>query len=160
MPGWAARKCGGHDWTAGKDRQTNSPEACGQSKPTTQEHHHGYTPVFDTLREIRRGEILDDAATELAKAVRAVDETGKVVTNGYDKSVTRAEWVMSKIVADDFNSQMKQHVVNVAGGLKDNLRRSLHETVNELLSEVFKVKSLDDATLQRTGDACIQPKAQ
>ncbi len=89
-----------------------------------------------------------------------VDKNGKVVTNGYDKSVTRAEWVMSKIVADDFNSQMKQHVVNVAGGLKDNLRRSLHETVNELLSEVFKVKSLDDATLQRTGDACIQPKAQ
>lgn len=34
-------------------------------------------PFFDTLREIRRGQILEDAADELAKAVRAVDETGK-----------------------------------------------------------------------------------
>ena len=89
-----------------------------------------------------------------------VDKNGKAVTSSYGESITRAEWVMSKIVADDFNSQMKQHVVNVAGGLKDSLRRSLHETVNGLLSEVFKVNSQDDATLQRTGDACIQPKAK
>ena len=34
-------------------------------------------PFFETLREIRRGQILDDCADELAKAVRAVDETGK-----------------------------------------------------------------------------------
>lgn len=34
-------------------------------------------PFFDTLREIRRGQILDDAADELAKAVKAVDDTGK-----------------------------------------------------------------------------------
>jgi len=34
-------------------------------------------PFFDTLREIRHGQILDDAADELSKAVRAVDETGK-----------------------------------------------------------------------------------
>lgn len=34
-------------------------------------------PFFDTLREIRRGDILDDAAAELQKCVRAVDETGK-----------------------------------------------------------------------------------
>ena len=88
-----------------------------------------------------------------------VDKNGKAVTS-YGESITRAEWVMSKIVADDFNSQMKQHVVNVAGGLKDSLRRSLHETVNGLLSEVFKVNSQDDATLKRTGDACVQPKAK
>lgn len=37
-------------------------------------------PFFDTLREIRRGQILDDAADELAKAVKAVDETGKAAT--------------------------------------------------------------------------------
>lgn len=34
-------------------------------------------PFFDTLREIRRGAILDDCADELARLVRAVDETGK-----------------------------------------------------------------------------------
>lgn len=37
----------------------------------------GIRPFFDTLREIRRGEILDDAAALLNKAVKAVDETGK-----------------------------------------------------------------------------------
>jgi hypothetical protein len=81
-----------------------------------------------------------------------VNTQGKPDT-GYGGKMTRAEWVMAQIVADDFNAQMKQHVVNVAGGLKDNLRKSLHETVNGLLSEVFKVKSQDDVTLQRTGDA-------
>lgn len=34
-------------------------------------------PFFDTAREIRRGQFLDDCAAELQKAVRAVDETGK-----------------------------------------------------------------------------------
>lgn len=89
-----------------------------------------------------------------------VDSNGKPSTNSYGTHITRAEWVMSKIAADDFNAQMKQHVVNIAGGLKDNLRRSLHETVNELLSGIFKVKSVDDATINRTGDACIQPPAK
>lgn len=37
-------------------------------------------PFFDTLREIRRGAILDDCADELAKCVRAVEETGKPAT--------------------------------------------------------------------------------
>ena len=89
-----------------------------------------------------------------------VGNDGKTATNSYGATITRAEWVMSKIVADDFNAQMRQHVVNIAGGLKDNLRRSLHETVNGLLSGVFKVKSVDDETLKRTGDACIQPPAK
>lgn len=102
---------------------------------------------------------------ELEKAIGdywnvRVGSDGKPANNSYGTNITRAEWVMSKIVADDFNAQMKQHVVNIAGGLKDNLRRSLHETVNELLSGVFKVKSVDDATLARTGDACIQPQAK
>jgi len=34
-------------------------------------------PFFDTLREVRRGQILEDCADELQKIVRAVDETGK-----------------------------------------------------------------------------------
>jgi hypothetical protein len=34
-------------------------------------------PFFDTAREIRRGQFLEDCADELQKAVRAVDETGK-----------------------------------------------------------------------------------
>lgn len=77
---------------------------------------------------------------------------------------TRAEWVMSKIVADDFNKEMKQHVVNVGGALKDQLRVSLHETVNELLSSVFKVNSFGDQEIKknggtRLGGAAISPEA-
>ena len=46
--------------------------------------------------------------------------------------------------ADDFKGQMQQHVVNVAGGLKDELRKSLRKTLDELLSGVFRVKTKDD----------------
>lgn len=34
-------------------------------------------PFFDTARDIRRGQFLEDAADELQKVVRAVDESGK-----------------------------------------------------------------------------------
>lgn len=56
---------------------------------------------------------------------------------------------MSKMVADDFNGHMKQHVVNVGGALKDQLRASLHGTVNELLSEVFRVNSQGDQAIKK-----------
>ena len=88
-----------------------------------------------------------------------VDKQGNP-TSGYGEKMTRAEWVMSQIVVADFNSEIKQHVVNAAGQFKDGLRASLHETVNELLSEVFKVKSLGDQGLNRTGDAIIRPAAK
>lgn len=78
--------------------------------------------------------------------------------------VTRAEWVMSRLVAKDFEGQMKQHVVNVGGALKDQLRASLHETINELVSGVFKVNSAGDRAINakgsfRTGSAVIDPPA-
>lgn len=34
-------------------------------------------PFFDTARDIRRGQFLEDCADELQKVVRAVDESGK-----------------------------------------------------------------------------------
>lgn len=86
-----------------------------------------------------------------------VDKHGKPDTSSYGDKMTRAEWLMTQLVAKDFEGEMKQHVVNVGGALKDQLRSSLHGTVNQLLSEVFKVKSQDDQILHRTGDACIQP---
>jgi hypothetical protein len=62
-------------------------------------------------------------------------------------NVTRAEWLMMQLVANDFKDDMKQHVVNVTAGLKDGLRNELHKTVNQLLSGTFHVKSLDDQKL-------------
>lgn len=58
-------------------------------------------PFFDTLREIRRGEILDDAATELAKAVRAVDETGKVAKLTIELTIKPAAKIPGTYVISD-----------------------------------------------------------
>lgn len=58
-------------------------------------------PFFDTLREIRRGEILDDAATELAKAVRAVDETGKVAKLTIELTIKPAAKIHGTYVISD-----------------------------------------------------------
>lgn len=60
-----------------------------------------------------------------------VDSQGK--TSASYNATTRAEWLMTKLCADDFAGQMKQHVVNVAGALKDGLRKELYATVNRLL---------------------------
>jgi hypothetical protein len=80
-----------------------------------------------------------------------VDSKGAKSSYASEKDLTRAEWVMSKMVAEDFNGQMKQHVVNVGGALKDQLRNSLHETINELVSGVFKVNSLGDQEIKKAG---------
>lgn len=85
-----------------------------------------------------------------------VDSNGKP-SDSYGNKTTRAEWVMMKIVADDFKGDMKQHVVNLGGALKDGLRSQLHETVNTLLSDVFKVNSADDQAQNRRGQNTIQP---
>lgn len=87
----------------------------------------------------------------------SVDQQGKPTTSNYGTVVTRAEWIMSKIVADDFSAQMKQHVVNIGGSLKDQLRGELHQTVNKLLSEVFYVKTKDDEKAR--GISSIHPTA-
>ena len=72
-----------------------------------------------------------------------VDKRG-VPSSGYGEKMTRADWMMTKLVAADFQGEMKRHVVNVTGGIKDGLRKELHETINRMLSDVFKVKSIDD----------------
>lgn len=89
-----------------------------------------------------------------------VDKSGKA-SSGYDANITRAEWVMMQIVADSFKDDMKQHVVNLGGALKDKLRAELHKTVNGLLSETFHVNSEDDRKLGsdgRVGRSVIDPK--
>lgn len=77
-----------------------------------------------------------------------VDKSGKP-SDGYGTKLTRAEWLMTQMVAADFQGEMKQHVVNLGGSLKDKLRAELHDTVNKLLSEVFHVRSAEDAAQER-----------
>lgn len=88
-----------------------------------------------------------------------VNKAGKPETYGAD--FTRAEWVMMQIVADSFKGDMKQHVVNLGGALKDGLRTELYKTVNGLLSEVFHVNSETDQKISRDGNvgsAILHPK--
>lgn len=87
-----------------------------------------------------------------------VDRDGKPVSSSYEKT-TRAEWLMAKMCAADFQKEVQQHAVNVAAKLKDGFRRELHETVNRLLSELFHVRSLDDQAENRRDSSIIQPKA-
>ena len=76
-------------------------------------------------------------------------------TSGYSAKMTRAEWQMTKMVAADFQGEMKQHIINLGGSLKDKLRLELHQTVNKLLSEVFHVRSADDETSDRRDRSLI-----
>lgn len=86
-----------------------------------------------------------------------VGKDGKESASHYG-TVSRAEWLMTKLVAADFQGEMKQHIINLGGSLKDKLRGELHDTVNKLLSEVFHVNSLDDRELKTSGRSCIDPE--
>ncbi|WP_134613007.1 hypothetical protein [Pseudomonas aeruginosa] len=62
---------------------------------------------------------------------------------GYN-SVTRAEYLMTQICAEDFSKQMKDSAVNITGHLKDGLRNQMGKVMDDILSGLFKVKSLQD----------------
>ena len=72
-----------------------------------------------------------------------VDRDGKTTDSKWH-TTTRAEWLMAKMCADDFKSRLQQRVVDVSGSLKDAFRKELNATVDRLLSEVFRVRSVDD----------------
>ena len=102
---------------------------------------------------------------ELEKLVTAywearVDHRGRSTENSYN-STTRAEWMMAQICADDFSKEMKQHVVNVGGALKDHFRAVLNEHIGIMLSDVFKVNSAGDRSLKnKGGSATIHPEVK
>jgi len=86
-----------------------------------------------------------------------VDKNGKPTESHYN-AISRAEWMMTQLVAADFSGEMKQHIVNLGGALKDKLRAELHTTVNKLLSETFNVNSYEDQRLKEPGRAMIAEK--
>lgn len=87
-----------------------------------------------------------------------VGRDGKPTDSSYS-STSRAEWMMTQLCADDFSGAMKQHVVNVAGSLKDHFRTVLNQHVAVMLSDVFKVQSAGDRDLNNPGSSCIAPPA-
>lgn len=54
----------------------------------------------------------------------------------------RHEYVLSMIAAKEFDSAIKQNMVNMAGALKDAVRKDFYNQVDEHLNKFFKVKSL------------------
>lgn len=68
---------------------------------------------------------------------------GKPSASDYN-SVTRAQWLMTKICAEDFSKEMQQHVTNVTGSLKDGLRKQMANQMDALLNNLFNVRSLQD----------------
>lgn len=73
-----------------------------------------------------------------------VDTHGKPTENSYGTSMTRAEFLMTKICAQDFSEAMKQSALNVTGALKDGLRNQMAKHMDDLLGELFRVRSLQD----------------
>lgn len=70
-------------------------------------------------------------------------KTGKPSSSDYG-SVTRAEFLMTQICAEDFSAAMKQSALNVTGALKDGLRNQIGKQMDVMLDELFRIKSLQD----------------
>ena len=73
-------------------------------------------------------------------------KTGKPSTSSCD-GVTRAEYLMTQICAQDFSDGMKSSVINVTGALKDGLRNQLGKQMDAMLADLFHIKSLQDQGL-------------
>jgi len=74
---------------------------------------------------------------------RVDKKSGKPKDNSYN-SISRAEYTMLQICAEDFSETMKTHAANVTGALKDGLRNQLATHMDQMLNNLFKVKSLQD----------------
>lgn len=69
--------------------------------------------------------------------------TGKPSDSSYS-AVTRANYLMTQICAQDFTEGMKAHAQNVSGALKDGLRNRLAASMDGMLDDLFRIKSLQD----------------
>ena len=70
-------------------------------------------------------------------------KTGKPTDSSYG-AVTRAEFLMTQICADDFTKSMKDAAISITGALKDGLRNQMAAQMDNILSGLFHVKSLQD----------------
>lgn len=73
-----------------------------------------------------------------------VDKHGKPDSSSYGDKMTRAEYLMTTICAQDFSEAMRQSALNITGALKDGLRNQMAQQMDALLSSLFHVKSLQD----------------
>lgn len=69
--------------------------------------------------------------------------TGKSTDSSFN-AVTRAEYLMTQVCAEDFTAGLKNSVLSVTGALKDGLRNQLAKQMDGMLDELFRIKSLQD----------------
>lgn len=69
--------------------------------------------------------------------------TGKLATSDYN-TVTRAQYLMTQICAEDFSEKMKESAQNITGALKDGLRGQMAKQMDGMLDNLFRIKSLQD----------------
>lgn len=69
--------------------------------------------------------------------------TGKATDSSYS-SVSRAEYLMTQICAENFSEEMKKHAQNITGSLKDGLRGQMAKVMDGMLDELFRIRSLQD----------------
>jgi len=74
---------------------------------------------------------------------RVDPRSGKPTDSDYT-FVSRAEYLMTQICAKDFSENLKQATQNVTGALKDGLRNQLAVQMDQMLENLFRVKSLQD----------------
>ena len=65
-------------------------------------------------------------------------------TDSTHNSVSRAEYTMMKVCSEKFSENLKQHALNITGHLKDGLRNQMGKHMDNMLNELFRVKSLQD----------------
>ena len=72
-----------------------------------------------------------------------VDKDGKPTKSSY-RGMTRAEYVMTRICANDFSKSVKEAAASVTGEFKDGLRAALNSKVDDVLADCIRVKSPDE----------------
>jgi len=77
-----------------------------------------------------------------------VDKNGK--RNNYS-GVPRYEHVLSVITAHEFDSAVKQNIANIAGAVKDAVRKDFYDAVDVKLDAFFKINSSTD---QKRNKSC------
>ena len=71
-----------------------------------------------------------------------VDRNGNPVQKGsYGPSTSRSEWLMSKLLQEEFDQVVKQNIVNVVGALKEVMREDIAKKTSTVLDELIRVKT-------------------
>lgn len=59
-------------------------------------------------------------------------------------AISRADYIMTTICAEDFSATLQQSARDVTGALKDGLRVQLAAQMDRMLNDLFRIKSLQD----------------